>query len=130
MDIETRFQHNSCATIVQNSRDTGGSHHMGLMWDPLHTTVVQETFLTDITYFKIVIFIRIYRQWFLLTAACMYTLLNVTPSFKPRFPFSKSTSSSYPILVSFPIFKENFIKNIKKPTTADTLYLDEGVGNE
>jgi hypothetical protein len=43
---------------------------------------------------------------------------------------SKSTSSSYPILVPFPIFRENFIKNIKKPPTADALYLDEGVGNE
>jgi hypothetical protein len=43
---------------------------------------------------------------------------------------SKSTSSSYPILVPFPIFRENFMKNIKKPPTADTLYLDEGVGNE
>jgi hypothetical protein len=43
---------------------------------------------------------------------------------------SKSTSSSYPILVPFPIFKENFMKNIKKPPTADALYLDEGVENE
>jgi hypothetical protein len=46
------------------------------------------------------------------------------------FVLSKSTSSSYPILVPFPIFRENFMKNIKKPLTADTLYLDEGVGNE
>jgi hypothetical protein len=28
------------------------------------------------------------------------------------------------------IFRENFMKNIKKPPTADALYLDEGVGNE
>jgi hypothetical protein len=42
----------------------------------------------------------------------------------------KSTSSSYPILVYFPIFKKNFMKNIKKPSTADALYLDDGVGNE
>jgi hypothetical protein len=43
---------------------------------------------------------------------------------------SKSTSSSYPILVLFPIFRENFMKNTKKPPTADALYLDGGVGNE
>jgi len=43
---------------------------------------------------------------------------------------SKSTNSSYPILVLFPIFRENFMKNIKKPPTADALYLDEGVENE
>jgi hypothetical protein len=42
----------------------------------------------------------------------------------------KSTSSSYLIIVSFPIFRENFMKNIKKPPTTYTLYLDEGVGNE
>jgi hypothetical protein len=33
-------------------------------------------------------------------------------------------------MVSFLIFKKNFMKNIKKPPTANTLYLDEGVGNE
>jgi hypothetical protein len=43
---------------------------------------------------------------------------------------SKSINSSYPILVLFPIFRENFMKNIKKPPTADALYLDEGVENE
>jgi hypothetical protein len=43
---------------------------------------------------------------------------------------TKSTSSSYPILVPFLIFRETFMKNIKKPPTADALYLDEGVGNE
>jgi hypothetical protein len=43
---------------------------------------------------------------------------------------TKSTNSSYPILVPLSIFRENFMKNIKKPHTADTLYLDEGVGNE
>jgi hypothetical protein len=42
----------------------------------------------------------------------------------------KSTNSSYPILVPFLIFRENFMKNIKKPPTADALYLDDGVGNE
>jgi hypothetical protein len=47
-----------------------------------------------------------------------------------QFMPSKSTSSSYPILVPFPIFRENFMKNTKKPPTADTLYLDRGVGNE
>jgi len=40
---------------------------------------------------------------------------------------SALTSSSYPILVPFPIFRENFMKNIKKPPTADALYLDEEV---
>jgi hypothetical protein len=43
---------------------------------------------------------------------------------------NKSISSSYPILVPFPIFKENFMKNIKKLPTADALYLDKGVVNE
>jgi hypothetical protein len=43
---------------------------------------------------------------------------------------AKSTSNSYPILVPFPIFKENFMKYIKKPPKADALYLNEGVGNE
>jgi hypothetical protein len=33
-------------------------------------------------------------------------------------------------LVPFLIFKENFMKNIKKPSTADALYSDEGVENE
>jgi hypothetical protein len=42
------------ATVLQDSRDMGGSHHLGSTWDPLHvscllhnnyTTVVQETFL-------------------------------------------------------------------------------------
>jgi hypothetical protein len=33
-------------------------------------------------------------------------------------------------MVLFLIFRENFMKNIKKLPTADTLYLDEGVGNE
>jgi hypothetical protein len=33
-------------------------------------------------------------------------------------------------MVPFPIFKKNFMKNVKKFLTADTLYLDEGVGNE
>jgi hypothetical protein len=33
-------------------------------------------------------------------------------------------------MVHFSIFRENFMKNIKKPPTADTLYLDEGVENE
>jgi len=33
------------------------------------------------------------------------------------------------ILVSFPIFRENFMKKIKKPPTADALYLDERVEN-
>jgi hypothetical protein len=33
-------------------------------------------------------------------------------------------------VISFFIFKKNFMKNIKKPNTADTLYLDEGVGND
>jgi hypothetical protein len=33
-------------------------------------------------------------------------------------------------LVPFPIFRENFMKNIKKSPTADALYLDEGVGKE
>jgi hypothetical protein len=33
-------------------------------------------------------------------------------------------------MVPFSIFKENFMKNTKKPPTADALYLDEGVGNE
>jgi hypothetical protein len=33
-------------------------------------------------------------------------------------------------LVLFIIFRENFMKNIKKPPTADALYLDEGVENE
>jgi hypothetical protein len=33
-------------------------------------------------------------------------------------------------MVPFPIFKKNFMKNIKKPPTTDTLYLDEGVENE
>jgi hypothetical protein len=33
-------------------------------------------------------------------------------------------------LVPFLIFRENFIKNIKKTPTADALYLDEGVENE
>jgi hypothetical protein len=42
----------------------------------------------------------------------------------------KSTNISYPILVPFLIFRENFMKNIKKPPTADALYLDDGVGNE
>jgi len=37
----------------------------------------------------------------------------------------KSTSSSYLILVPFSIFRENFMKNIKKPPTTDALYLDE-----
>jgi hypothetical protein len=41
-----------------------------------------------------------------------------------------STSSSYSILVPFPIFRKNFMKNIKKPPTADALYLDEEVENE
>jgi hypothetical protein len=41
----------------------------------------------------------------------------------------KSTSSSYPILVPFLIFRKNFMKNIKKSLTADALYLDEGVEN-
>jgi hypothetical protein len=44
--------------------------------------------------------------------------------------FPKNTSSSYPILVPFSIFRENFMKNIKKPPTVDALYLDEGVENE
>jgi hypothetical protein len=39
----------------------------------------------------------------------------------------ESTSSSYFILVPFPIFRENFIKNIKNPLTSDVLYLDEGL---
>jgi hypothetical protein len=39
-----------------------------------------------------------------------------------------STISSYPILILFPIFRENFMKNIKKPPTVDALYLDEEVG--
>jgi hypothetical protein len=43
---------------------------------------------------------------------------------------SKSTSSSYFILVPFSIFRENFMKNIKKPPKADVLYLDEEVENE
>jgi hypothetical protein len=35
------------------------------------------------------------------------------------------------MLVHFPIFRKNFVKNIKKkPPTADTLDLDEGVENE
>jgi hypothetical protein len=42
----------------------------------------------------------------------------------------KSISNSYSILVPFPIFRKNFMKNIKKLPTADALYLDEGVGNE
>jgi len=33
-------------------------------------------------------------------------------------------------MVLFPILRENFMKNIKKPPTTDTLYLDEGVRNE
>jgi hypothetical protein len=33
-------------------------------------------------------------------------------------------------MVPFPILRKNFMKNIKKPPTADTLYLDEIVGNE
>jgi hypothetical protein len=33
-------------------------------------------------------------------------------------------------MVSFPVFRENFMKNIKKPPTTDTLYLDERVRNE
>jgi hypothetical protein len=42
----------------------------------------------------------------------------------------ESTSSSYLILVPFPIFRKNFIKNIKKLPTVDALYLDEEVENE
>jgi len=33
-------------------------------------------------------------------------------------------------MVSFSIFRKNFMKNIKNPPTSDTLYLDEGVENE
>jgi hypothetical protein len=36
---------------------------------------------------------------------------------------SKSTSSSYPILVPFPIFRENFMKNIKKNPTQQMPYI-------
>jgi hypothetical protein len=43
---------------------------------------------------------------------------------------TNSTSSNYSILVLFFIIKKNFIKNIKKSLTADTLYLDERVENE
>jgi hypothetical protein len=33
-------------------------------------------------------------------------------------------------MVSFLIFKKNFMKNIKKSPTADALYLDEEIDNE
>jgi hypothetical protein len=45
-------------------------------------------------------------------------------------PFMEIKSYSYPILVPFFIFRKNFMKNIKKPSTVNALYLDEGVGNE
>jgi arginine/lysine/ornithine decarboxylase len=59
-----------------------------------------------------------------------YKACLVAKAFGQEYGMTKSTSSSYPILVSFPIFRKNFMKNIKKPPTADALYLDEGVENE
>jgi hypothetical protein len=56
--------------------------------------------------------------------------VRICQQFNADLMHTLSTSSSYPILVPFPIFRENFIKNIKKPPTADALYLEEGVGNE
>jgi hypothetical protein len=41
---------------------------------------------------------------------------------------SKSTSSSLPISVPFPKYRENFTKSLKKRSTTITLYLDNSVG--
>jgi hypothetical protein len=72
--------------------------------------------------------LRTYLHLEIEAAACHHH--GIKPIDRAASRSAKSTSSSYPILVPFPIFRENFMKNIKKPPTADALYLDDGVGNK